>query len=76
MWTKVTLGLIVFLGLLMIVAVGSGNFTVVASAPPGAQEPHPAWLFGWIFVLFSAVIIVAVFAVRLVVKAVRWWRNR
>ncbi len=75
MWTKIAVGLICFLGLLVLVIAGTGHFTVGVELPPGSEPPHQAWLLGWLFVCLSAVIIVAVTAVRLVFKAINFIRN-
>jgi len=76
MWMKITLGLIGFFGALLLIIAATGNASVVLELPPGAEAPHPAWLFGWFFILIAAVIIVATTAVRLVLKAIHHLKNK
>ncbi len=75
-WGWITLGLIAFVGLLVLVVAATGKFAVVIEGPTGEPPPPMAWALAWLFILMSAVIIVAVTAVRLVLKAVKLLRGR
>lgn len=76
MWTKIALGLIGFLGLLILVVAATGHISVAVEPLPESEQPNPAWLWGWLFILFSAVIIVGVTAVRFTVRAIGFLRSK
>jgi hypothetical protein len=77
MWKRVTLGLIALLALLLALLTATGNLSVKVDVdlPKGSAPISPLWMAGWVFILFSAVIIIAVTAIRLLVRCVQFLRR-
>ena len=71
MWVRITLGLVGILAVLLAVLFMTHTVTVSVEVPQGTSAPTPAWMGMWLFILFSAVIIVGVTAVRMILKVFR-----
>ncbi|HEY1560406.1 MAG TPA: hypothetical protein VGF71_05895 [Caulobacteraceae bacterium] len=84
MWGRVTIALIAVLGVVLVVLLFTNRISITFDVPravtpvapgvPVALDSNPSsvfWLTAWMFILFSAVSIVAVTTLRFVVRLFR-----